>query len=230
MPIIDSVHKKINPDLKKFMPLVKTIAQMFGKKCEVVLHDFSIPQHSIVEIENGHITGRKIGDSITDFALSIWRKNGYGKKKEDKIVNYRTKTKEGKILRSSSVFIRDDQKKIIGCLCINYDLTEHLMFNKIIDEFCNTIDLDDEKSKEEAETFTNDVDDVLEDIIRKAIDEIGKPVSMMQREDKLMVVKIVDEKGGFLIKGAINQLAAEISVSRYTVYNYLDELKTKKKR
>jgi len=203
---------------------------MFGKKCEVVLHDFNIPQHSIVEIENGHITGRKIGGPITDFALSIWRKNGYGKKKEDKIVNYRTKTKDGKILRSSSVFIRDDQKKIIGCLCINYDLTEYLMFNKIIGEFCNTIDLDNEKSKEEAETFTNNVDDVLEDIIREAIDEIGKPVSMMQKDDKLMVAKIVDEKGGFLIKGAINQLAAEINVSRYTVYNYLDELKTKKKR
>jgi predicted transcriptional regulator YheO len=186
---------------------------MFGKKCEVVLHDFTVPQHSIIEIENGHITGRKIGDPITDFALSIWRKNGYGKKKEDRIVNYRTKTKEGKILRSSSVLIRDDQKKIIGCLCINYDLTEYLMFNKIIGEFCTTIDLDNEKSKEEAETFAGDVDDVLKNIIRKAIDEVGKPVSMMQKEDKLMVAKIVDEKGGFLIKGAINQLAAEISVS-----------------
>jgi len=206
---------------------------MFGKKCEVALHDFAIPQHSIVEIENGHVTGRKIGDPITDFALSIWHKNGYGKngkKKEDKIVNYRTKTKDGKILRSSSVFIRDDQKKIIGCLCINYDLTEYLMFNKIIGEFCTNIDLDNEKSKEEVETFTNDVDDVLENIIRKAIDEVGKPVSMMQKEDKLMVVKIVDKKGGFLIKGAINQLASEISVSRYTIYNYLDELKIKKKR
>jgi len=203
---------------------------MFGKKCEVVLHDFTIPQHSIVEIENGHVTGRKIGDPITDFALLIWRKNGYGKKKEDKIVNYRTKTKDGKILRSSSVFIRDDQKKIIGCLCINYDLTEYLMFNKIIGEFCTTIDLNNEKSKEEAETFTGDVDEVLKGIIRKAIDEVGKPVSMMQKEDKLMVAKIVDEKGGFLIKGAINQLASEISVSRYTIYNYLDELKTKKKR
>ena len=188
-----------------------------------------MPKHSIVEIENGHVTGRKIGDPITDFALSIWRNNGYGKKNEDKIVNYRTKTKDGKILRSSSVFIRDDQKKIIGCLCINYDLTEYLMFIKIIDEFCNTVDPENEKSKEEAETFTNDVDDVLEDIIRKAIDEVGKPVSMMRKEDKLMVAKIIEEKGGFLIKGAINQLANEISVSRYTIYNYLDELKSKKK-
>jgi len=44
---------------------------MFGKKCEVILHDFIIPKHSIVEIGNGHVTGRKIGNPITDFALSI---------------------------------------------------------------------------------------------------------------------------------------------------------------
>jgi len=217
-------------ELKRFIPLVKTIAQMFGKNCEVVLHDFSSPQHSIVEIENGQVTGRKIGDPITDFALSIWRKDGYRKKKEDAIVNYRTKTKDGKILKSSTFFIRDDQEKMVGCMCINYDLTEYLMFNQIIEEFCTNVDLNKEKSEEEVETFTSDVDEVLEDIIRKAIDKIGKPVSIMQKSDKLMVAKIVDEKGGFLIKGAINQLASEISVSRYTIYNYLDELKIKKKK
>jgi len=227
---MDSSSKKIHTNLKKFIPIVKTIAQMFGKNCEVVLHDFSIPQHSIIAIENGHVTGRKIGDPITDFALSVWHKGGYGKRREDKIVNYRTKTKDGKILKSSSVFIRDDQKKIIGCLCINYDLTEYLMFNKVVEEFCIYVDLDKEKSKEETETFTGDVDEVLENIIKEAIEKVGKPVSMMQKSDKLMVAKIVDEKGGFLIKGAINQLAGEISVSRYTIYNYLEELKSKKKR
>jgi len=202
---------------------------MFGKNCEVVLHDFSEPQKSIVAIENGQVTGRKIGDSITDLALSIWRKGGYGKKKEDKIVNYRTKTKDGKILRSSTVFIRDNQKKIIGCLCINYDLTEYLMFNKVVGEFCTTIDLDKEKLKDETETFSNTVNEVLENIIQEAIEKVGKPISMMQKNDKLMVAKIVDKKGGFLIKGTVSQLAKEINVSRFTIYNYLDELKTKKK-
>lgn len=115
-------------------------------------------------------------------------------------------------------------------MCINYDLTEYLMFNKIIEEFCSNVGLNKEKSKEEVETFTNDVDEILENIIIKAINKTGKPVSMMQKSDKLMVAKIVNEKGGFLIKGAITQLASEISVSRYTIYNYLDELKIKKKK
>ena len=218
----------MHSELKKFIPIVKTIAQMFGKNCEVVLHDFSKPQKSIVAIENGQVTGRKIGDPITDFALSIWKKDGFGKRKTDRIVNYRTKSKNGKILKSATVFIRNYQKNIIGCLCINYDLTEHAMFHKNLEEFCTTIELDKEESTEETEKFTNDVSEILENIIKEAIEEIGKPVSLMQKEDKLMVVKIAEEKGAFLIKSSISQIASEINVSRYTIYNYLEELKTRK--
>jgi predicted transcriptional regulator YheO len=223
-----STNNSVCPDLEKYIPLIKTIAEMFGKKCEALIHDFSIPQHSIVAIENGHVTGRKIGDPITDFALSILKKNGYGDKKIDRIVNYKTKTKDGKILKSSSVFIRNNQKKIIGCICINYDLTEHSMFYKVMDDFCTILDLDKEKSGKDIETFTGDVSEVLKNIIQEAIEKIGKPVSLMQKEDKLMVVRITDEKGAFLIKGAINQLAKEINVSRYTIYNYLEEIKASK--
>ena len=221
-------YKENNPILENYLPLAKTIAEMFGKKCEVLIHDFSNPQHSIMAIENGHVTGRKIGDPITDLALSIWKKDGYGDKKIDRVVNYKTKTKDGKMLKSSSVFIRDNQKKIIGCICINYDLTEHSMFHKVMDDFCATFDLDKEKSERDIETFTGDVNEVLKNIIQEAIEKIGKPVSLMQKEDKLMVAKITDEKGAFLIKGAINQLAKEINVSRYTIYNYLEEIKASK--
>ena len=221
-------YKKNNPDLEKYIPFVKTIAEMFGKKCEVLIHDFSNPQHSIIVIENGHVTGRKIGDPITDLALSVWKKNGYENKKIDRIVNYKTKSKDGKILKSSTVFIRNNQKKIIGCICINYDITVDLMFHKVMDEFCTTVDLDKGKSEKGIETFTSDVNEVLKNIIQEAVEKIGKPIPLMQKEDKLMVAKIADEKGAFLIKGAIAQLAKEINVSRFTIYNYLEEIKVSK--
>ena len=225
---MSSKSNRICLELEKNIPLAKTIAEMFGKKCEVLIHDFSNPQHSIIAIENGHVTGRKIGDPITDLALATWKKGGYGEKKTDRIVNYKTKTKDGRMLKSSSVFIRDNQKKIIGCLCINYDLTEHSMFHKVMDDFCTAIDLDEEKSEKGMEIFTDNVNEVLENIIQEAIEKIGIPVSLMQKEDKLMVTKIADEKGAFLIKGAITQIAKEINVSRFTIYNYLEEIKASK--
>lgn len=218
-------RKKVHPIVKSLVPIVKTISSTLGRNCEVVLHDFSGPQNSIISIENGHITGRKIGDPITDFALASWRKGGFGDNREDRLINYKTKTKDGRILKSSSVFIKDEKEKIVGCLCINYDMTGHLIFEKMINEFCKIGELKEERE----ETFVSDVDEILDSIINKAIEEINKPISLMQKEDNLRVVEIVDEKGGFMIKGAVDQLAYKLNVSRYTIYNYLEEIKVKRK-
>ena len=215
----------IHPLLNNLIPVVKTISSTFGKNCEVVLHDFSGPQNSIISIENGHITGRKVGDPITDFALASWKKGGFGDNKEDKLINYKTKTKDSRILKSSSVFIKDEKNKIVGCLCINYDLTAHNMFKNMINEFCNIGELNEERE----ESFVNDVDEVLDSIINRAIEDINKPISLMQKDDNLKVVEIVDEKGGFMIKGAVDHLAHKLNVSRYTIYNYLEEIKLKRK-
>jgi len=44
--------------------IAKAIAAQFGSNCEVVLHELSgkSAYSSIVAIENGHVTGRKVGD------------------------------------------------------------------------------------------------------------------------------------------------------------------------
>lgn len=210
--------------IKTIIPIAKTIARMFGKNCEVVLHDFNRPQKSIVFIENGHVTGRIIGDPITDLALSSWLKGGFGTTKESMIINYKTKTKNGKVLKSSSVFIKDKTGKIVGCLCINYDMINCLMFERIVNEYCTINELNGEKE----ETFTKDVVEILDSIISMAIEKINKPVSIMKKEENIKVVEIVYEKGGFMIKGAVDHLAHRLNVSRFTIYNYLDEIKIKK--
>ena len=54
---------EIMPILQRFM---KVISHQFGDNCEVVLHDLTKGlDHSIVAIENGHVTGRREGKNIT---------------------------------------------------------------------------------------------------------------------------------------------------------------------
>ena len=96
------------------------------------------------------------------------------------------------------------------------------MFKNIIEKFCIF-------DKEKNETFTNNVEETLGTIIDKAIKRIGKPISILNKEDKLKIISLITNDDGFLIKGAIDQVANELQVSRYTIYNYLEELKAKNK-
>ena len=93
--------------------LAHAIALQFGDGCEVVVHDLQSadPDHSIVAIENGHVTGRKLGDGPSHVVLEALHAGPH--KLEDRL-SYLTKTATGKILKSSTVFIRDDGGRVIG--------------------------------------------------------------------------------------------------------------------
>ena len=102
--------------------LVKALAIQFGSTCEVVLHDLTGDDldHTIIAIENGHISGRSIGDGPSKIALEAI--HDAEETHSDKL-SYLTKTRDGKILKSSTIFLRDENGKAIGVLAINNDIT-----------------------------------------------------------------------------------------------------------
>ena len=211
----------VNPIMARYIPFVKGIASTFGSNCEVVLHDFTNLQNSIVEIANGHVTGRSVGSPLTEFSLDVVRK---GKTDKD-IINYTGKSMEGKVLKSSTFFIKDDDGNVVGCFCINYDMTEMYAVSKTIEDFMK---IDSEEVKRDDEILGNKVNSVLNDIVLKTIEESGKPVAYLSKEEKVAVVSSLNKQGAFLIKGAIDYVAKVLCVSRYTIYNYLDEIKDQK--
>ena len=121
-----------NKYIKPFIPLVDAIAETFGKDCEVVLHDFKKPHHSIVKIANAHVTNRKVGGPATDLILSYISKDD----KIESLIGYYTKTKKGSDLKSTTVFIRDKNGKIVGSICINIDITNYTSLKTLADQFC----------------------------------------------------------------------------------------------
>jgi predicted transcriptional regulator YheO len=91
---------------------------IIGENCEIVIHDLSDPEKSVVAIENGQLTGRNVGDSLDELGVQLLRQPP-GKD----LINYRTATRSGKVLCSSSVFLRDETGEIFGAFCINYDIS-----------------------------------------------------------------------------------------------------------
>ena len=101
----------------------KCIAEQFGPNCEVVLHDLTKPyENTIVAIWNGHVTGRKLGDGGTDAGLKILK----GTAQPEDTYNYINSTRNGQILRSSSKYLKDKEGRVVGSMCINFDITEIL--------------------------------------------------------------------------------------------------------
>lgn len=219
------VCQLVDPERSPLVPVLKALHGTLGSCFEGVLHDLSDPERSLVYIV-GNVTGRSVGAPVTDLVLRALRT--YGDAAPD-LVGYETRTRDGRRLKSSTVFLRDpDSGKIVGCLCLNVDLTRFDLAAATLQELASTSSPDavlfaEGQPGEKVETFAGTVEEVLAQLVEQALARVGKPVPMMDREDKLRVVQQLDRRGAFLIRGAVEYVASMLGVSKYTVYSYLEE-------
>ncbi|MDR1874435.1 MAG: helix-turn-helix transcriptional regulator [Synergistaceae bacterium] len=204
--------ENVRDEIAFFGSLMKGIAALFGSRCEIVLHDLTGDYGStIVMIENGHVTGRRVGDCGSNLGLEVLRGasgDRYG---------YLTNSREGNVLRSSSVYVRNPEGRVIGCLCVNMDISGLMLAENAIRELtANNV-------PREEEFFVNDVNELLDVFLQRAQEEIGKPVACMSREEKVRAVKYLDSKGALLISKAGNRICNFFNISKFTLYSYLDE-------
>jgi len=206
----------MNSELKKYIPIANMIAKTFGKQCEVVIHDLSIPQNSVVHTLNNHVTGRQIGQSFEHLVKEVLLSKNFD---GDCTANYMTVIKDGREIKSSTTLLRDSGGKPIGALCINVDVKPLKDAMSFMGDLLN---VEQAKPEVEVEPFSN-VMEIVDDLIDKIIDQDN--VDNLKRKDKLELIQFMDDKGVFLIKGAIDKVAERLNISKVTVYSYLDEIK-----
>lgn len=209
--------------IESLKTVVDGIGKTFGARCEVVLHDLrhiKNYEHSIIKIINGHVTGRTVGGPLSDRGLKDI-KSGTG---WDLSINYASKTREGRLLKSSTMVFRNERGKPIASLCINFDIADILSLNAVIQDIFGF--QDDIQNIEPVESFSRDAVATLSDVADKIIRRSGKTTTSMGRQDKIEVVRQLEEQGFFLIKGSIKLIAGKLMVSKYTVYNYLEYIRS----
>lgn len=190
---------------------------VLGKSCEVVIHDLSDPRSSVVHVSNGSVTNRKVGDGIRDLAM-VLRSPRFT---NDTLASYLSETSDGKRVKSMTTVIRDDNGDIVGAFCLNLDLEPLLQARGFLDNLADGLPL--ETAEEDTPIHDQDVLSILQHIIRQTISEVGVPVTAMDKDAKVRIVGFLDEREVFRIKGAVDDVAKRLAVSRYTIYNYLDE-------
>ncbi len=75
------------------------------------------------------------------------------------------------------------------------------------------------------EEYTNDINEMVGNIIETALGKVNKPIAQMERSEKINFVKELDARGLFLVKGSVEMVAAKLDISKYTLYTYIDEIK-----
>lgn len=206
-------------ELAALQKIAKGVAAQFGSGCEVVVHEISEKSmyNSIVAIENGHVTGRKVGDGPSHVVLEQLGKTIDTKQAEDHFC-YMTKTPDGKILKSSTVYIRDAEGKVAALFCINFDISSLVMVDQALEEL---VALKDQNQKE-PERITQNVNDLLDDLIDQSVSMVGKPVALMTKDDKVRAIQFLNQNGALLITKSGDKIAKHFGISKYTLYSYLD--------
>ncbi len=207
----------MNADNREFLErLAKGIADLFGANCEVTVHDLKHGlENSIIAIENGHVSGRRVGDGSSEMVLRALKEEP---SKVHDTYNYLARTKEGRIVKSSSVFLRDKKGKPSCLFGINYDITDLIMARKSLEAVTN---VNEPKEKDGPDAITSNVTDLLDQLVAKADEFIGKPVAVMTKEDKTRAIQFLNDKGAFLIKKAGDKISRHYDISKYTLYNYM---------
>lgn len=214
--------KSVCDNWEFWQKLLTMLEQEFGPCCEIILHDLTRDYaHTIVDIRNGHITGRKIGDCGSNLGLEVLR----GTVQDGDRYNYVVHTPGGKILRSSTMFLKDEQGMVIGSLCINLDITQSVAFEGMLHQFNGYVPGVAEEPKKE--TFDGDIQGVLEFLLQQAEEMCGKPVDQMSRNDKIRCVGYLDAKGAFLVTKSSERVCDFLKISRFTLYHYLEIVRSK---
>lgn len=207
-------------EIKFCLRMAKAIACQFGPNCEVVVHDLGTnePEHSIVAIENGHVSGRKVGDGPSRVVLEALHSDTT--KLQDRLA-YLTKTEDGRILKSSTIYMRDDDGKAIGIFSINYDISAMKAMEEMIQGFVGPA-----RPEKEVPEITHSVGELLDQLIEQSVRLVGKPAALMNKEDKIRAIRFLNDSGAFLITKSGAKVCSYFGISKYTLYSYLDEAKS----
>ena len=198
------------------------IAATFGSGCEVVVHDVGTKGTggSIVAIENGHVTGRQLGDGVSQVALE--QLISEDENPRDRLC-YLTKTPDGKILKSTTIYIHGRNGRVAAILSINYDISSLLLMENAIHDLTAV----PEEERGEPQKIVN-INDLLDELIAQSVALVGKPVALMNKDDKMKAIGFLSESGAFLVTKSGDKIAKYFGISKYTLYSYIATINDKK--
>ena len=227
--------------LQQYKILVEFLGRSLGPDYEIVLQDLTSENNEIIAIANSHISGRSTGSPLTNAALQMLSSRTY--EKEDFLCNYSGIAENGHILRSSTMFIKDEDGTPIGLLCINFDDSRYLELSKTLRSIIHPAEFTETAALLETagtsaplpdshrnhtipvtENFAMNISSLMQKIFDESTSDLQTPVDHLNQHERKQIITRLHEQGMFRMKGAISFVARKFNCSTATVYRYLSEI------
>lgn len=206
-----------------YVSAANMLARTFGPDCEVVLHDLDMPEHSVVYVAGGAVTGRKPGDSFDHLVRQVILSEHLT---EDYVANYYFTAPNGRLIRSSTLLIKDEDGHLRGALCINLDTTRVSEQIRFLQSFLPEKEAEAERPDEDTEK-TGHVAVMIEKLMDGILGNVC--ASDLSREERIEKIRFMETRGIFLMKGSVEKAAEKLGVNKVTIYSYLDEVRGKRR-
>ena len=212
--------------LEPYAKLVYFLSAALGDNCEIALHDLTSKDQEIVAISNNPISGREVGAKLSNLSLHYLEEKQY--LNHDYVMNYKTVGNDGKLMRAATYFIKEEGREMpVGMLCINVNISDLEYLTSTIKKILGIKEEKDIEFKMDnpVEILSSPLDEMIDMYIIECLEKMGFPsyflAERLNVDEKIKVVKYLQEKGTFKVKGAIVLVAEKLAVSEPTVYRYL---------
>lgn len=212
--------------LEPYAKLVYFLSAALGDNCEIALHDLTSKDQEIVAISNNPISGREVGAKLSNLSLHYLEEKQY--LNHDYVMNYKTVGNDGKLMRAATYFIKEEGREMpVGMLCINVNISDLEYLTSTIKKILGIKEEKDIEFKMDnpVEILSSPLDEMIDMYIKECLEKMGFPsyflAERLNVDEKIKVVKYLQEKGTFKVKGAIVLVAEKLAVSEQTVYRYL---------
>ncbi|MDO4267970.1 MAG: helix-turn-helix transcriptional regulator [Eubacteriales bacterium] len=213
-----SSRTEMNHTLENLICMAHGMAREFGRDCEVCIHDLNASdlEHTIVYIINGHVTGRESGDGPSKIVLESIEAMKKGEPLSDHL-GYLTHTQSGRILKSSTMFMKGDDGQYRYIVAVNYDITALVSIETSVKSLIAV-----EEANEKTGAIPTNVNDLLDTLIEQSVQMIGKLPALMTKDEKVRAIQYLNDCGAFLITRSGDKVSSYFGISKFTLYSYID--------
>ena len=187
--------------LEPYRVVVSFLGEALGPDYEVVLHDLTSEDGTIVAIVNNHISGRTEGAPLSNMALRFIQERMY--EKQDYLAGYQGASQAKGRLRSSTMFIKDGSE-LIGMLCINFDAAK---YSRMAQELLSLCGAHQEPGPSVGvENFVSSLPDAVQAAITDVTGTAGLPPDRLTMDEKIRIVDDLQQAGDEMSADGITPL------------------------